>query len=322
LESPAKHASLALERTVAALRIDGSSADADAVLSEVLAARSLLYVTMLKALQEARSLAVALQSAPSLRKAVSCHPDLLLGLETLVLHGAEADESVHFQAGLYLSHAAVGASRVAPFFGHATAEPALVLDSWGSYVPETIAKAEQLLLHGQPTSPQSVEIARRLFEHAQQFLTNVDSVAMTAENRYRAAARFAADGLRPKLAAQMLSRLAYFLALRGRHADALATADEALAHADDPLAAHLRATLRRSMGELRTSDEVHEAIGLLERAEGHLPPLGQLEEQRAAVHAELVHWGSIASGGLRACFTELADVALVLMCVFCRVVYG
>lgn len=325
LESPTRHAGLAIDRTVAALRgiaSESGDAAAEARLAEVLVAKGELYVSLIKVLREVRSLAVSLQQYPGLRKAAACRPDLMVGLETLALRGAEDDSTAHFEAGMYLSHAAVGSGRVVPLFSDAAPESAFALDSWGSRVPAAIAKAEELLLRGQPTSAQSVEIARRFFEHAQQFLTNVDSVALNAERRYRAAARFAADGLRPKLAAQMLARLGYFLALRGRHTDALATVDAALEHAEDPLAAHLRATLRRSLGELRTAEGVNEAIGLLERAEGHLPPLGQLEEQRAAAHAEMVQWGNIAGGGLRACFTELADFALVLICVLCRVVYG
>jgi hypothetical protein len=280
------------------------------------------FITMLTA---ARELAAGFQDDFRIRRASSCYPDLLAGIEALVV----ADESYidQVQLGLYRSQVAFSH---APFFGK-SASPmdtsTTMIDSWGSRVPEAIAKAENLLLSMSCDSMEPAQaklVALRLREHAQLFLATVDAVPATAEVRYRAGAHCAARAGLPKISSQLLARLGYFMSLRGRQADALGVVGEALAQAHDPLAAHLHASLRLALGELRTDEDVRDAVSELQSAKGRMPPLGELEAQRSALHSKLSLWGVVAAtgGGIRGCFEQLTDVALLAICVVCRLVYN
>merc|ERR1719291_22741 len=99
------------------------------------------FVTTLIA---ARELAADFQDNFRIRRASSCYPDLLAGLEALVL---EEDSHIdQVRLGLYWSQVAFKHSF---FFGASTSpleRSSMVSDSWGALVPEPIAKAEKLLL--------------------------------------------------------------------------------------------------------------------------------------------------------------------------------
>lgn len=141
-----------------------------------------------------------------------------------------------------------------------------------------------------------------------------------AEWRYRAAAELAALHRRQKLASHALGRLGYFLTLRGRKEEALESAGQALDHGEeDPLAQYLQASLRRSLGELRTTEEVEFAEKQLSSVAGKLPSK-TLEDQRAVAHGELGWWRLVATEGLQVCLRAW-DAAQMLICVFCGLVF-
>jgi hypothetical protein len=296
--------------------------DSAAEVDGVMKARRNLNNNLLSALLQARQLARDFQDNSNIRRASACYPDLLAGIEAFVLGEESNLESLRF--GLYWSQLALDD---APFFGTSAMRGSpLVLDAWGSRVPQPVAKAEKLMLATKCESlepSQAKEVALRLREHAQVFLATVDAVPVSTEVRYRAGAQCAADAGLPKVASQLLARLAYFMSLRARHSDALAIVDQALLHAHDPLAGHLQASLRLSLGELRTDEDVRDAVFKLESAAGRMPPLGQLEQQRADLHSKLSFWGSIAAsgGGIRGCFEQIGDAALLAICVVCRLIY-
>lgn len=192
------------------------------------------------------------------------------------------------------------------------------------HVPEDIATAEDLLFRGEELTPGSLQGDRaaaralRLYQHAKHLaLLHHDSAA---EWRYREAARVAAAHRRPKLAAHSLTRLGFFLSLRGRRDEAQDAVKEALVHFEDPLAQYLHVSFRRTAGELTTDAEVRSAEAVLGDVAGRLPSKA-LEEQRAQDHEDFVWWGRVAEGGLRVCF-DAQDSAQFLICTLCGLMYN
>merc|ERR1719210_156870 len=131
------------------------------------------------------------------------------------------------------------------------------------------------MLQGETLSVGSDQLERaavralRLYQHAKYLASNHHDAA--AELRYRAAAELAAANHRSKLAAHAMTRLSYFLTLRGRHEEALNATQEALNHTEDPLAVLLQVRLRRRLGELKTDAELSLAEEQLGEIVGQLP---------------------------------------------------
>lgn len=295
---------------------------------------SSMAVCMLDALQEGRLVAVMLSQDETLvKQAVSCEPSLMEGLEAIVVGEADDtdDAAVVFALGVYWSDVGVATSD-APFFG--TRRDTLGDTSWQkdetgtSSLPATLARAEALLLRGEEGAVGLSRIDRtsvralRLYQHAKALALMHHDVA--AESRYLLAAELAAKVDRQKLAVHSLTRLSYFLHLRGHHTRALDMAEQALTHGTDPLAIYLKATLRRSLGKLRTFDDIVDAETNL-RAVAKTLPSRALEKQRTAAQIELELWRRAATesatqedtlGVFRAC-TALGDVAHVLICGLC-----
>eukprot|EP00929_Paragymnodinium_shiwhaense_P078042 TRINITY_DN40369_c0_g1_i1.p1 TRINITY_DN40369_c0_g1~~TRINITY_DN40369_c0_g1_i1.p1 ORF type:complete len:612 (+),score=128.44 TRINITY_DN40369_c0_g1_i1:117-1952(+) len=307
-----------------------SSLEADAN-----ASRAAACVCMLETLQEARLLAAALPPNDNLvQQATTCEPDMLKPLEAVVISEAEKvreDPSVTFALGLYWSEIGV-ASTPAPLFGleqlaGAGHEAGWAEDASGGSskrVPAALARAEELLKLGEEaTADETTRADRgatralRLYQHAKNLaLLHHDDAA---EIRYLAAAQAAAANQRAKLASHSLTRLSYFLSLRGRHQKALNVARQALLHGYDPLAAYLQVTIRRVLGELRTAEDVAEAEAVVNAVAGQLPSKA-LEEQRAAFQEEFWLWRRAAMEDAGSCLA-LHDVARVLLCYVGRLVF-
>lgn len=285
----------------------------------------------LHALTEGRNLALVLpRNQPLVRKALQCQPRMLEDFQALVLkEAAEAkDGATLFALGLYYSDAGLAAEQGqqrAPFFGTGSqtsnsrwkSEPNWASDAGGAHAPTEIVEAEKLMKaaeeasSGADRSDRGAARALRLYQHAKMLaLKHHDSAA---EWRYRTASELAATYRRQKLASHALGRLGYFLSLRGRKPEALEAAGSALEHGEeDPLAQYLQASLRRTLGELKTDEEVIVAEKQMASVAGKLPSK-TLEDQRAAAHQEMQWWGLVAKDGLRVCL-KAWDAAQMLIC--------
>jgi len=195
-------------------------------------------------------------------------------------------------------------------------ETSWALDTVGYYVPADIAQLELQLLQAEAEVPSeeleefSASRALQLYQHAKSLaLAHHDAAA---EWRYRECARIARSTNRRKLAAHSLSRLGYFLMLRGRYKDALATATEALEQDDDPLGAYVEAAMRRSLGHLKDSEEIDAVLAKLELLQGRLPSQG-LEQQRAETYNEIAWWRDVSIGGFKDCLAA-NDAARFVIC--------
>lgn len=324
LENPLKEALSAARKGATSLKNDASVqtryiADEMSDLNDSQVAAS---TCMLEATQEARTLAQTLpRSNAHVRTALQCSGDMLAGLESLVVSSASQMEGVGtaFALGTYLSDQAMTEQSSVPFFGTRHSSSRWVVAGGDLHVPEDIAKAEDLLLRGQELTPgllqgdRAAARALRLYQHAKYLaLLHHDAAA---EWRYRESARVAAAHRRQKLAAHSLTRLGFFLSLRGRKEDAQAAVSEALVHFEDPLAQYLLVSFRRSAGELTTDADVRSAESVLGAVAGRLPSK-DLEEQRAQEHDDFIWWGRVADGGLRVCFAA-QDAAQFLICMLC-----
>lgn len=324
LERPARQAAVARQESSKALLVRVASGDWDAgeEHAELQEAASEIRSCLLVALREARLLALALPSDVHVRAALQCDPVMLQAVEELSVSEGEAaaDAGTRFSLGLYFSELGIS-GHFSPFFSNRR-DPPWARDAKGLNVPEDIARAETLLLQAVDASlptdrdERAATRALRLYQHAKSLaLAHHDAAA---EWRYKASARLAHDCQRPRLAAHSLARLGYFLKLRGRHGEALIWASRALEYGKDPLAVFLQATLRRSLGHLRTSEEVKAAEEALDQIGGRLPSKA-LETERQEAATELALWRAAAEGGgLRACM-DLFDAARILICILCRV---
>jgi len=282
---------------------------------------------MLEAIQEARTLATALpRSAAHVRTALQCSGDMLASLESLVIKMSKELQSAGttFALGMYLSEQVVAAQPWVPFFGTRDTSTHWVAGGGDVHVPQDIALAEDLLLQGEELTSgllqgdRAAARALRLYQHAKHLaLLHHDAAS---EWRYREAARVAVVHRRPKLASHSLTRLGFFLSLRGRTDEAQDAVMEALHHFEDPLAQYLHVSLRRSVGALTTDAEVRAAENVLGSVAGRLPSK-LLEEQRAQDHEEFLWWGRVADGGLRVCFAA-QDAAQFLICMLCGFVFN
>jgi tetratricopeptide (TPR) repeat protein len=331
LEAPFAQAKLALQRW--RLKVEEHSAGASPGASAgnwddgeefaaLRTARADARACLLDAVREARALAPALpQDDETVQLALRCSPDFLQAVDTFAVNeGQEAiDATTQFSLGLYFSELGIN-GRVAPFFTDAVSVPSWARGAEGWHVPGDIARAEDLLRSGEESSlPAEREeraslLALRLYQHAKHLALKHHDAA--AEWRYLAAASLAAEHRRKRLAAHSLTRLAYFVHLRGRYEEAFDFAERALAYSADPLASFLRATLGRRLGRLRTSEDVDAAERTLGEIAGRLPSKG-LEEQREAAVLELRLWREAAHGESPSSCLALAEAAKVLLCLLC-----
>jgi hypothetical protein len=245
------------------------------------------------------------------------------------------DGATLFALGVYYSDAGLAAEQGQqrpPFFGAgsqptarwSSSESTWAADAGGTHAPSDIVQAEALMLAGEEASSDADRSDRgagralRLYQHAKMLaLKHHDSAA---EWRYRSSAEIAVTYRRQKLASHALGRLSYFLSLRGRKEEALNVSVSALENGEeDPLAHYLQASLRRSLGELKTNEDVYAAQDQLEKVAGKLPSKA-LEDQRAVAAHELGWWRLVATDGLQVCLRAW-DAAQMLICVFAGLVY-
>lgn len=278
-------------------------------------------ICMLQCLHEARGLARVLpESSEHVQKAVDCDPEMMVQIEALILQQAEQepDAAAATTLGEYWSEIGIS-GQAATFFGSSHREPSWVQDSAGLYAPEHLVKGELLMKNGEEGSLSSERFDRgasralRLYQHAKFLALKHHDAA--AEWRYRASADVAAANHREKLAAHALTRLGYFLILRGRQNEAVDIIKEALDYFEDPLGLYLQATLRRSLGKLQTAHEIQEVEDQVAAVQGQLPSKA-LEDQRTATHIELQFWREAANGSLLTCLSA-QDAAKFFICVFC-----
>lgn len=303
----------------------GNSAATDE-LEELLAARAKARICMLRAVKEARLLAIALPlDSASLAEVLRCRGLSFDELEALTLQEGEkeSDAGAAFGLGEYWSEVAV-AERPSPLFS-SEASSTWVPDGNTSrgYVPEDIVRAERLLKDaegrsvGKTRGDRGAVRALRLYHHAKYLVRQqLDSAA---ELRYRLSAAVAAGHRRKKLAAHSLARLGYFMVARGRQDTALEVVTEAQTYSKDPLAVYLGATLRRSAGILQTTEDVEAARAEIASVSGRLPSQ-TLERQRGEAHAELEWWAHVSQGTAWACL-QAQNVAHVFICLFCKLVW-
>jgi len=291
----------------------------------------------LQALQQGRSVALALPKNAALVKMVlQCRPRMLEDFHALVMSEVTQakDAATMFALGLFYSDVGLaveqGQSEV-PLFGQGfqaakswNSEPIWAADAGGSHAPSDIVQAETLLLAGEEASvgadqsDRAAARALRLYQHAKMLALKHHDGA--AEWRYRAAAELAAANRRNALAAHALGRLGYFLSLRGHKEEGLEASAKALVHnPEDALAMYLQASLKRSLGELQTTEQVLVAEKQLGLVAGKLPSK-TLEAERAAAHAELGWWRLVASEGLQVCFSAY-DAAQTFICLMAGLIF-
>lgn len=331
LEQPFKEtlAALVAGGKVLQPRSDGASDEAEELHNALGADRS----CALQALQQGRLVALALpQGAPLVKRMLQCRPKMLEDFQTLVLSEASQakDAATLFGLGIYHSDIGLAAEQgqtQVPLFGAGSqpamswsSEPIWAADAGGSHAPSEIVQAEAMMQAGEEASvgpdrsDRGASRALRLYQHAKMLALKHHDGA--AEWRYRAAAELAATHRRQQLAAHALGRLGYFLSLRGRKEEALEASARALEHnKEDALAQYLQASLKRSLGELQTTEQVLAAERQLSVVAGKLPSK-TLEDQRAAAHAELGWWRLVATEGLQVCLRAW-DAAQMLICFLC-----
>jgi tetratricopeptide (TPR) repeat protein len=291
---------------------------------------------LLRAVREARAVSANLvANSPAVHRGMICSPHMLQGVEALALREAslEIDPGVNFALGMHHSELAIAlreeSTSITPsavFFG----EPEIVQgsrDHEGLKVTSLVHAAEDLFLLGEQASSGASKSerrllrAKRLVQHAYGVFATLGFHDSAASRVKEASAIFASLG-ETRLAAQTLSEMAEHHLATGDHEASLASAGEALALDDsEPVALYLQATLRRSLGELRTEEDVHLARKQLGQVAGRLPGK-ELESRRALAHAEMIGWAAVAEAGTLARCFELHDVALVLICAMCRLAYA
>jgi hypothetical protein len=296
-------------------------------LEDLWTSRSSMRACMLTLVQEARNMAWNLPLTTAAQKALRCNRHMLADLETFSEAQAEEDKDARARSALGVYWSDIGIlGRKAPFFFERSSKPTWVPDAEGLYVPEDIAKSEKYLVESKNASgvltrnlqtELGIANSLRLYQHAKFLALKQHDEA--AHWRYMASATEAAANKRLKLAAHSLTRLSYFLQMRGRIREALDVADAALEHHNDPFALYLQTTLRRLLGELRTSAEVHSAEQSLGEVAGKLPSR-VMELHRAAAHTELQRFHMVEAGGVSTCF-HLSDVAHILICVVCKLMF-
>lgn len=319
LHFPFQDAIAALDRSVMTMQAVPSSRTSE-VLYELENIRTVARECLLKAMREARVLAMVFQHAePQPQKPLECDSMLLAGVEDFAIVAAKAEEDdnadTHWDLAMYWSIVSV-AEGGTPCFRDSLSGRKSARDERGLFVPGDVVEAETMLRSAEENTydafrpERAAQRAHRLQEHANFLSWSGNDAA--SEWRFRAAASLAAEHQQPKLAAHSLGRLGAMLLLRSRQRDALAAADEALSHFEDPLALYLQTSLRLKFGEFPTGASVRTAAKQLQTLAGQLP-WEALETERAALESDLALWDAVAEGDVKKCLW-LGDVAKVLIC--------
>lgn len=242
----------------------------------------------------------------------------LSSIKTAILPlGSEGDGWVRPTAPI---HEATG--EVDKEASEAESGPKLVLDA---YVPATMAKAESYIMAGAGAAPPSLKgekfavLALRLYHHAKHLARHNQDRA--SEQRYREAAKVARHWRRKKLAAHSLARLGHFLNTRGRTSEAQLVLMEAEEELNQPNALSvflhgvvLRKSAPRDMAVLEAADKRIRSAGRL--------PSAELEEQRAELISASDWWRAAEqANSLTHCLTT-GDAASMVICLFCKMLYG
>eukprot|EP00928_Gymnodinium_smaydae_P063764 TRINITY_DN4725_c0_g1_i2.p1 TRINITY_DN4725_c0_g1~~TRINITY_DN4725_c0_g1_i2.p1 ORF type:complete len:579 (+),score=118.55 TRINITY_DN4725_c0_g1_i2:98-1834(+) len=343
-EVPAREALETLQRITAVRRNATGETSRDEDLEMAASSRVALRTCVVDALRDARSLAEALPRPTS--KGSACKSSSAAALSSMERFAimeavAESDAEVSFGAGLLLSQAAMAPSDV-PMFDGSVSDletgldlgvdddvPSLAGSSSGKRtVPRTMIMAEALLRRGFEATNGEEEVSKKassragvLAYHAKFLMELGDGWENVAEKRYREAAEIARQHGRQKLASHALAQLAYFLSLRGFSEEALGAAEEAVAvDAGDPLAVHLRATLRLATGNVRTAEAALAAKNELAAVKGRLPN-ANLEADRERAHAVLAKWLPVARADTMSVCLTLGDIADILTCLAAKLAY-
>eukprot|EP00928_Gymnodinium_smaydae_P071089 TRINITY_DN54767_c0_g1_i1.p1 TRINITY_DN54767_c0_g1~~TRINITY_DN54767_c0_g1_i1.p1 ORF type:complete len:568 (-),score=151.66 TRINITY_DN54767_c0_g1_i1:122-1825(-) len=306
--------------------------DAQDAFAGVPSLRIRLRECSLRGSREVRLMTQQLPATPRVRFAETCMGPSLARMERSALaQGREdTDAGVLFGTGLLLSEVSM-ALPAAPFFREGSSEADLpeneTVDAEGDGVPASLLLAEEFLQRGYETAaaPERVERAVmrtiQLCKHGTYLSEQKQLDLAPIERRFHAAAELAAENGRSKLAANALGKLSNLLERAGRIEDALASANKAMTHSDDPLASFQQARLRFELWQLQTAEEVASAAAQLLGIEA-----GRLnvehDEVRLALgmHLQEMH-AALESPGLQPC-VALGDVATALACAFGKVFYG
>jgi len=282
---------------------------------------------ILRVVRMARTISQALPSAsPAVQRVQQCKPEMLAGLERLALADAEldSDPGVRFGAGLLISDQCIAPANI-PFFGAPSADLSeLEVDAQGYHVARGLVVSEKMLLEGLEAadapdrSDRSKACLMRLAKHAK-FLADKNQYS-AAEWRYRSGAEIAKTHGHDQMAASSLAQLSYFLSMFGKQEPALEAATDALQYGDDSLANYLQATMRLSLGELRSEDQVNAAVQQLKAVEGKLPSQ-TLEATRVSIVDKLESLRIAADAPEFASCLALGDAAQMLSCFIGRLVY-
>jgi hypothetical protein len=297
--------------------------EATDAIDELASVRDELTGDLLDTMRGTHTLALAIRTLQeNLLHEFDCIKSLLWDVDVLAQQMAAAvpGPSAEFGFGLYLSET-VSAGRDGSLFGSSTKHPEhiWVRDAKGVLAPQKMVLAEAALVHGEQLSSGSKQVERaimrgeRLLIHAHLLAAKKLDHSNAARWRYLEAAQLASRNGHPLLAARALALLSHLLMRKGQQQEALDAASKALGYADEPLAKYMQATLRRALGELRTTIALHEAETLLATVAGKLHTV-QLETERAELHAEMVQWRRASNASALECLGH-GDVAKVTLCV-------
>jgi len=279
---------------------------------------------MVKTVREARTIANTLPlTNGAVAKVQRCRPTMLFGVEAMALLEAEkaTDNEVLLNAGLLLSEKAI-APRMAPFFGEASVET--MADAQKLQVPVSMARSERLLSEALKAGSEegqkviSKQVLMRLAKHAKTLAEMKQYEA--AEWRYKSGAELAKAHGHQQMASSALAQLSYFFSLNGRYEQALEAATESLKFGEDALAAYLQVSLKMSLGELRTEEQVQEALETVKQVKGKLPA-EHLEGLRTGIESHLESWADVSTEGTVASCFKFGDVAFALSCILSRIAF-
>jgi len=291
---------------------------------EIAALQTQFRSCMVKTVREARAIANTLPlTNGAVAKVQRCRPTMLFGVEAMALTEAEkaTDNEVLLNAGLLLSEKAI-APRMAPFFGEASIETAA--DAKKIQVPVSMARSERLMSEALKAGSEegqkliAKQVLMRLAKHAKTLAEAKQYEA--AEWRYKSGAELAKVHGHQQMASSALAQLSYFLSLNGRYEQALEAATEALEFGEDSLAAYLQVSLKMSLGELRTEEQVQEALETVKQVKGKLPA-EHLEGLRAGIETHLESWAEVSAEGTVASCFKFGDVAFMLSCTLSRIAF-
>eukprot|EP00928_Gymnodinium_smaydae_P098350 TRINITY_DN9123_c1_g5_i1.p1 TRINITY_DN9123_c1_g5~~TRINITY_DN9123_c1_g5_i1.p1 ORF type:complete len:531 (+),score=101.85 TRINITY_DN9123_c1_g5_i1:82-1674(+) len=261
-----------------------------------------------------------------------CFGSAFASLECLALTESEreSNDGVVFHRGLLMGEAAMAPTNSIFFEGPpqcctwcGDSDP---VDADDQNVPRGLVLAEALLARGYVSAGSAQRNERvvlrvlQLCRHAS-LLTEMHAAESAVESRYRLGAAIAAENGRQALAANVLAKLSSFQQHRGRHEDALDSADSAMTMSSDPLAAFHQVRLRFALQRLATGDDVLRAASQLASIQhGGLSSI--YEEERTALSERLMALHMALEGASLSTCLSLGDVAHVFACALGKLLYA